>query len=196
MSKLKCRGCGDRFQRDSMLQLAGSNYHSFDCAAAYATEKQQKARERQLLKAKQADKKKHAKRKREFYENDVKTRATAARTACHAYINFRDRGSHCICCGREITGNPHAGHFLESGNNPIIRYNEDNIHSQSSYCNMYQGGNSDDYEGRLRLKIGDKRVDYLLANKGGTMKRTAQDYKEIEDYYKGKLKALQGYNYE
>lgn len=171
-----------------MVKLAGSNYHSISCASAYAIERSTKARERQLLKAKQAEKQKHAKRKREFYENDVKTRAAAAKVACHQYINARDKGKPCICCGREINGNPHAGHFLESGNNPLIRYNEDNIHSQLNYCNMYQGGNSDDYEGRLRLKIGDKRVDYLLANKGGTMKRTAQDYKEIEDYFRAKLK--------
>lgn len=191
MAKLKCVGCKERFPSESMIRLPIGNVHSIDCATAYASEKSRKARERQYMKAKAAEKKKHAKRKREFYENDVKTRAAAAKTACHQYINARDKGKPCICCGRPITGNPHAGHFLESGNNPKIRYNEDNINSQLSYCNLYQGGDSDDYEGRLRLKIGDDRVDYLLANKGGTMKRTAQDYKEIEDYYKHKLKGLE-----
>lgn len=131
-----------------------------------------------------------AKRKRDFYLGDLKTRKVAAKKECHEYIRLRDKGLPCICCGRKIIGVVHAGHFLESGNNPKIRYHEDNIHAQSSYCNTYKGGDSDDYQGRLRQKIGDERVDSLLSKKGGSVKRTAEDYLDIEAYYKSKILEL------
>jgi len=190
MAKCKCLGCGERFEKESMIKVNVCRFHSFDCVTAYGLKKVRKAQEKQLLKAQKEQKKKYSKRKREFYDNDIKTRKAAAKTACHKYIQARDWENPCICCGRPFKKSFHAGHFKESGNNPKIRYHEDNINLQSEYCNRYQGGNSDDYEGRLRLKIGDDRVDYLLANKGGTVKRTAQDYKQIEDYYKAKLMEL------
>jgi hypothetical protein len=112
--------------------------------------------------------------------------------ACHAYIRERDKRNPCICCGRNLGRKFDAGHYLESGNNPKIRYDEDNIHGQSVYCNQYKGGNSDDYRGRLVKKIGLSRVERLESMKGGTVKRTCDDYKEIEKYYKDKLKSIEG----
>ena len=159
-------------------------YCNFTCAAQHG-----------LAKAKadaiKTKKKVHAKQKRDFYDTDMKTRKAAAKTACHAYIRERDKNNGCVCCDRPLGENYHAGHFLESGNNSFLRYHEDNINAQSVYCNNFKGGNSAEYEKKLRLKIGDERVDYLLANKGGTVNRTADDYKEIENYYKTKLKELE-----
>lgn len=187
MPLIKCVGCKDRFPKESMIKLPIGNVHSMGCAIIYANKKQCKARAKHLAKTKADAKKKHSKQKRDFYESDIKTRKAAAKKACHDYIRARDKELPCICCGRPLGEKYDAGHFLESGNNSELRYNEDNIHAQSVYCNQYKGGDSDDYEGRLRLKIGDERVDYLLANKGGTVKRTAEDYKEIENYFKEKL---------
>ena len=142
------------------------------------------------INAAKKEKKADAKRKRDFYANDITTRKSAAKKACHAYIRYRDRNQTCICCDRPLGKNFDAGHFLESGNNPKIRYNEDNIHAQSVYCNQYQGGNSGDYEARLREKIGNNRVDLLKENRGGTLRRTAEDYYEIENKFKEMLKKL------
>ena len=139
-----------------------------------------------------AEKKVWAKEKREFRQSDVKVRKAAAKKACHAYIRARDQGKGCICCHRPLGAKYDAGHWLESGNNPQIRYDERNIHAQSVYCNQYKGGDSGDYEKNLRLKIGDEAVDDLLSKKGGTVKRTGEDYLEIEQYFKNKLKELEG----
>ncbi len=171
-----CRECKFTFEPRNSLQTCCNPA----CAIVHVKKKR-------IAKQKKAN----ARQKREFYDNDLKTRKAAAKTACHAYIRARDDGKPCICCGRPLGEKFDAGHFLESGNNPKIRYHEDNIHAQSVYCNQFKGGNSGDYKGRLIDKIGAERVDYLLANKGGTMKRTAQDYKEIEVYYKQKLKELE-----
>ena len=124
-----------------------------------------------------------------FKGKDLRVRKAAAKMACHRYIRARDKGLPCICCNRPLTS-INAGHYLESGNNPQIRYDEDNIHNQSIYCNQYKGGDSDDYKGNLIKKIGLERVERLESMKGGIVKRTPDDYKEIEEYYKAKLKDL------
>jgi len=162
-----------------------SSVCGLDCKVEWAANKGKKA-------VKDKAKKDHALRKRVFYANDLKTRKAAAKKACHEYIRLRDKGNPCICCGRPLGYKFDAGHYLESGNNPKIRYDENNIHAQSVYCNQYQGGNSDDYRGRLIAKIGVDEVERLESMKGGTVKRTAQDYKDIEDYYKDKIKLLEG----
>ena len=159
-------------------------------AIKWSIEKSAKVKAKAQKKAEAAKNKEHAQKKREFYNDDIKTRKNSAKQACHAYVRRRDYGKPCICCNREIKGTVHAGHYLESGNNSRIRYDADNIHAQSGYCNTYKGGNSDDYRGNLVRKIGSKRVERLESMKGGAMKRTAQDYKEIELYYKQKLKEL------
>lgn len=179
----RCKNCKTKNEKFIVIGINAFCDNDYKCASEFGRSKS--AADKQ-----EATKKKNAKQKREFKDNDIKTRKEAAKKACHEYIRKRDCDLPCICCGRVIVGTVHAGHFLESGNNSFLRYNEDNIHAQSSYCNTYKGGNSDDYEGRLRVKIGNERVDYLLANKGGAIKRSASDYKAIEVKYKAKLKAV------
>ncbi len=120
---------------------------------------------------------------------DIKTRKIAARLYCHKYINLRDAGKPCICCGKPDT--QHAGHFIKAGSSSFLRYHEDNIHAQNCYCNLEEGGDSGNYEANLRLKIGDKRVDWLLDNRSRIIKRSAEDYYEIEKYYREKIKCLE-----
>lgn len=180
MSKRKCGHCGDRKLKESMFITPLMAFCNRDHAAQYAFNNKQKGSD-----------KIHREKKRSFRQSDLRIRKAAAKKACHEYIRYRDRKNNCICCGRKLGDKFDAGHFLESGNNPRIRYDEDNIHGQSVYCNQYQGGDSDDYRGRLIQKIGVTKVERLESLKGGTVKRTAEDYIEIESYYKQKLKELQ-----
>lgn len=173
----KCKTCKKPFKPFNSLEVVCS----IKCALIYNKQKKAKEYKQETIKL-----------KKDFYNSDLKTRAKAAKLACHAYIRARDYGRPCICCNRSTsTGKINAGHWLESGNYPSIRFHEDNIHSQLEYCNTYQHGDSDDYEGNLRKKIGDERVDYLLLQKGVSIKRTCDDYREIEKHYKQKLKGLQ-----
>ena len=174
-----CKGCKTKYPEQELLKINLSWFHSYDCATQYAKQKAKKDKE-------QADKK----FKREFYEKDPKTRAKAAKEWCHRYIRERDSGKPCICCNRPLGGKFDAGHFHESGNYSRIRYHEDNIHGQRSDCNMHKGGDSGDYRVNLIKKIGQDKVDWLDSQRSGVIKRTAQDYKEIENYYKAKLKEL------
>jgi hypothetical protein len=171
-----------------MISVIAGKFCTHKCLVNYGIN----ATDKLLKKTKLNEKKEHNKRKKKFYDNDLKTRKGAAKRACHTYIKARDKGLPCICCNRPMNNSKiDAGHYLESGNNPLIRYNADNIHSQLSVnCNKMHGGNSDDYRGNLIKKIGLTRVERLERMKGGTIKRTCEDYKEIENYYKAKLKNL------
>ena len=170
----KCKVCENRFQVWSSTQQACSP----NCAL-----------EVDRISAAKKEKKEDIKRKKDFHENSLRTRRRALKEACHLYIRMRDKDQPCICCGQPLKPDFHAGHFLESGSNPKIRYNEDNIHGQNLNCNYFKSG-SGDYEKNLRLKIGDERVDFLKSNTGGYVKSTGQELKVIEIYYKDKLKEL------
>lgn len=182
LKQKKCRHCKELFSPFNSMAKA--------CSVACAIGLVASTKEKEAKRAVKADNKKHAERKREYRANDTKIRKAAAKKSCHLYIRARDAKNGCICCHRPLGKNYDAGHFIESGNGSFLRYHEDNIHAQSVYCNQYKGGDSGDYEENLRAKIGDERVDWLKANKNVIVKRTAQDYKAIEDEYNRKYKEL------
>lgn len=189
---LKCVQCGERKPREEMDKInnISSICKDIDCKVTYATKKGKKAVKDNISKiyGKGGGRKKGVSQKEK--EQDLKTRKSAAKEACHKYIRLRDKEKLCICCDKPLGNNFHAGHYLESGNNPRIRYDEDNISGQRLDCNFFKGGDSGMYRENLIKKIGLDRVKRLESMKGGTVKRTAQDYKDIEDYYKDKLKQL------
>lgn len=185
---LLCTNCKKRFPRETMIRGAVGNFHNAKCRREYAVVVFGSARVAATSAAKLASKPTLAPKAKNRTERMI--REDAAKLACHTYIKARDRNKFCICCNEPLDLNFHAGHFLESGNNPKIRYDEDNINSQRSGCNLLLNGNHKAYESNLRLRIGNVKVDTLIANKGGTVKRTIDDYRVIETYYKRKLKEI------
>lgn len=184
VAKLKCKQCKEYFKRETMFNppFMQGRFCTEDHMVEWSLENQSKGRD----KIAKAERKESTKAKK----NKLKTRKKAAKTACHDYIRARDSGKGCICCGRPLGANFHAGHFLESGNNPQIRYDENNIHGQRLDCNFFKGGDSGDYQENLINKIGLEAINKLKNLTGGTIKRTADDYLVIEKYYKDKLKEL------
>jgi len=182
VAKLRCKHCREYFKRETMVISPGGKFCTNEHRVEWAIENQSKGRDKiAKLERKEITK---AKKSR------LKTRKEAAKTACHLYIRTRDSGNPCICCGKPLGSSFQAGHWQESGNNPQIRYNEDNIHGQRLDCNFFRGGDSGDYKENLIAKIGQSRVNDLLNLKGGTMKRSPDDYRAIEKYFKDKLKAI------
>lgn len=80
-------------------------------------------------------------------------------THFHRYIRNRDKGKPCISCGNQTT--LQAGHFYSAGQNPVVRFNEDNVHGQCLYCNYHQHGNLIPYQQNLIEKIGLERFEAL-----------------------------------
>ena len=83
-------------------------------------------------------------------------------THFHKYIRNRDEGKPCISCGSFTT--LQAGHFYSAGNNPSVRFNEDNVHGQCKKCNYFLSGNLIPYRQNLIEKIGQERFDKLELN--------------------------------
>lgn len=180
----RCKQCKEKVEKPYIAGIF--SFCGIEHAKDYAMSNIEKGRKKIVKEVKKVN----AKKKRDFYDNDIKTRKAAAKKACHDYIKLRDAGKNCICCDKPMLKQIHAGHWLESGNNPAIRYHEDNIHSQSAYCNTFKGGDSGDYKANLIDKIGLERVTYLLDSKGVSVKYSVDDYKFIERWYKLKIKDL------
>ena len=132
-----------------------------------------------------------------YNADDIKIRKKAAKTACHLYIRTRDVNKGCISCENSLVGTKFdAGHLIESGNYPFIRYHEDNIFGQCVHCNQHKGGNQVEAKKGAIKRIGEDRVNWLYESKNKPIKRTIEDYREIERYYKEKLKHLKRTNNE
>ena len=177
--KRRCSQCKEYKIADDGIVINNTFFCDIDCATSKAFNGIQKGRDIT-----------HKAKKKVYNDNKLSTRKRASKEACHEYIRLRDKNEACICCGEPLGNDYHAGHFQESGNNPKLRYDEDNIHGQKSSCNIYKGGDSGYYKENLIKKIGVDRVNKLLENKGGTVKRTAQDYRDIESYYKDLIKKI------
>ena len=174
MKKKKCKNelCKKAFIPDRPFQSVCSPA----CSLAYIKNKKDKK-----FKAETAKRKKHLR------ESDKSWWEEKAVKVCNAYIRARDKNDGCICCGAMTAMQWDAGHFRPSTHS-FLRYHEDNIHKQRSRpCNKDQSGNLTAYEDRLRLKIGDEKVDWLKLNHP-VKKWTIEELKEIIVSYKEKIK--------
>lgn len=115
--------------------------------------------------------------------------AKKAKLACHTYIRERDKNEPCISCSRYHSGQYHAGHFMPSGVNAALRFDEANIHKQCAPCNLFKSGNLTLYRINLVKKIGAEEVE-RLETYNITKKYSKEDLDEITVYYKDKLRLL------
>lgn len=180
--KRRCRQCKEYRPADQML-ITPSNAAFCDdiCAATYS--KKQIPRER----------KREAKRqKREFYENDIKTRREAAVKWFNRFIRLRDAGKPCCSCGTTNPGIKYdAGHYIPAGSCSALRFDERNCHIQCSVqCNQHKSGNRVNYRLFLIREYGQEEVDRLEGPQP-TINITVDWYREIEETYKAKCKELE-----
>jgi hypothetical protein len=180
--KRRCSQCKTYKIATDGIVIRNIFYCDFDCATAKAFNGISKGAD--IV---------HKAKKKVYNENKLSTRKRATKEACHEYIRLRDKDKLCICCGEPLGDDFEAGHFWESGNFSFIRYHEDNIHGQRKHCNRFKGGDSGFYRENLVNKIGPERVQWLDNNRSNKTKMTADDYREIEAYYKAKINKLNQY---
>ncbi|MFZ9066235.1 MAG: recombination protein NinG [bacterium] len=182
--KRRCRNCKGYYPIEDGKIVNEGFYCTEHCIIQYAIKN--KSRGSKVI---QKERKKH---KREYYENDIKTRREAAVYWCNRYIRLRDAGNGCISCG---TCKPHiqyaAGHYISAGSCTALRFDERNIHLQCNVrCNQQLSGNRGEYRKRLIEKVGQQVVDFLEGPQP-VIKITAEWYKSIEEKYKAKCKELE-----
>lgn len=173
---IKCKHCRQQFEPERKGQKACS----IECAQAIVQSERDKAFRRET-----------ARRKRELRESDSRYWAGKARAACHSFVRLRD--SRCISCDKELTGKYDAGHYFNSNDYPALRYDERNIHAQCPRCNSakMKGGNLLEYRMGLTERYGEAFVQELEAlSRSASKKWTIPELKQIEQYYKNKIKAL------
>lgn len=172
----KCKHCRLPFSPERKGQKACS----IECAQGIVQAEHDKAFRRET-----------ARRKKELKDKDAKYWARKAVKAAHAYIRARDRS--CISCGKYLEGKYDAGHFFNSNDYPALRYDERNIHAQCPRCNSakMKGGNLLEYRIGLVNRYGEAFVQQLEQMSRCASKRwTIPELKQIEQYYKDKLKEL------
>ena len=188
MPKLKCCGCKERFDADTMVKLPAGNFHSMNCAYKYAQVKQERARAR--LKAK-AGKEKRATDK--ATRDRLKSRGDwvkEAQTEFNKFIRMRDHNEPCISCQKHHSGQYHAGHYLTTGAHPELRFNENNCAKQCQPCNTHLSGNLIRYRENLIVKIGVAAVEEL-EGPHPLDKLSIDDIKAIKQKYRTKTRELQ-----
>ena len=190
-SKRKCSYCGKFFDKDAMIITPILAFCSPEHQYEYGMTQTKQLRQ----KVQKHDKKRFAKKKRSYYENDIKTRKREAQAAFNAYIRERDRGLPCISCDKPDDGSHqrHASHYKSVGANSALRFNELDVHASCSQCNNMKSGNIQGYRPRLIEKIGQDKFDWL-ETQNQTIKYTCDELKEIELKYKNKLKELKAKN--
>jgi len=172
-----CPYCQTEFKPKKFAQVC---CHNYKCALEHVRSKRQRAVEAAKRKSNRGAR--------------VKLKTCSqwlreAQSAFNAYIRYRDKSDGCISCGRNHSGQYHAGHYRSIGACPELRFCEDNVHKQCAPCNNHLSGNAIDYRIRLADKLGMERVEWL-EGKNEPKKYTIEDAKEIKKLYKQKLKLL------
>lgn len=175
-AKLKtCRHCKTRFEPARPLQHACGPICALEIGRIQTAKKVAKAA---------------LKERKETKESLEKLKSRSAwETECRAIVQklarIRDRNDGCISCNLPATwkGQWHGSHFRSHGAASAVQFHLWNIHKSCSPCNRDKGGNIINYRPRLVEKIGQDKVDWLMAQN--------QTRKLNVDYYK-KFKRVMG----
>lgn len=124
-------------------------------------------------------------------ENSLSFWAKKTEEKCNEYIRLRDKDQPCISCGTMSQSVKYdAGHFIPVGRSKFLRYEETNIHRQcSNNCNQKKSGNYIEYRKSMVKKYGADHVEWLEFDHP-TPRRRIDDYKQIYEHYKEKIKEL------
>lgn len=116
--------------------------------------------------------------------NSIPKLTAKAQKVFNAYIRKRDNGLLCISCGQRQ--GDQAGHYLPVKQYSALRFDENNVNLQCSYCNLYLHGNQVFYRKGLIAKIGAKAVEDLenMAITNRIKKWSRSELEEIIEKYK------------
>lgn len=152
----KCAECPTRFilspQRPTQRVC-----ESIECLLKHV----ERNKEKDAKKAAKAERMKDAARRDAI--TPMRDRLARLQVIVNQIVNLRDRFKPCISCDKPwIEGEVrHASHFKSIGSNSALRFNFWNLNTSCSACNWKKAGNIQEYEPRLRIKIGNDKVDFL-----------------------------------
>ena len=90
----------------------------------------------------------------------------------------------CVTCGKQMPWKEaHAGHFVRR-RHYSVRWNEQNVHPQCVFCNVYADGNEGEYARFIIDTYGRETLDELLSMKHETRKWTYSELQELLEIYR------------
>lgn len=102
----------------------------------------------------------------------------------------------CFTSGKKVEGtNAHCGHMFPSGScGAVLRYHPLNLHCQSYYENINQGGNGAVYAINFINTYGQEKMDTMLRLKNKSIKADSLFYEKlIEMYTNNTLEEIEEY---
>jgi Bacteriophage Lambda NinG protein len=102
----------------------------------------------------------------------------------------------CFTSGKKVEGaNAHCGHMFPSGScGAVLRYHPLNLHCQSYFENINQGGNGAVYALNFIEKYGQEKMNKMLQLKNKSIKADTQFYEKlIELYTNNTLEEVENY---
>ena len=82
-----------------------------------------------------------------------------------------------------------CGHWIKR-QHQAARFSEVNCNTQCKHCNNFEQGNDANYRQFLVERHGESKVLLLEASRRQATKRSANDLKQIADYYKNQVNEL------
>ena len=163
--KLKCKGCPERFERDSMIKVQLNWYHSFECASAHGLAKARKKANADTVKRAKA-----VRAAQKAAKEKVKPKSkwlSELQSEFNRYVRLVAVNDGCISCDKPASwdGQWHCSHYYSRGHSPALRFHLWNCHKSCSVCNSHLSGNIGEYTPRLIEKIGADRYDWLVEHK-------------------------------
>lgn len=149
----KCKYCPEKFIPRNSLQTVCSPKCAIQLANQISERKQKRLEKEQRA----------AWNKRKADVKPLSHWMNMTQRAFNDYIRTRD-GNICISCGSTTAVSYHAGHYRTTAAASQLRFNEDNVHSQCSACNVHHSGAIGPYRINLITKIGLQRVLELESN--------------------------------
>jgi hypothetical protein len=174
----KCKCCPEKFIPRNSLQTVCSP----KCAIQLANQLSERKQKRQEKEQRAAWNKRKA---------DVKPLShwiNMTQRAFNDWIRARD-GDICISCGSTTATSYHAGHYRTTAAASQLRFDENNVHSQCSACNVHHSGAIGPYRINLIAKIGLQRVLALESN-NTPHRYTREELGAIRARYRALLRAL------
>lgn len=135
-----------------------------DCINGYAEAQAAKAQRAEEKKARAAAKVERAETRRR--KEAIKPRSkwlAECQVIVNKIVRIRDARLGCCSCdrGSDWDGQWHASHLRSVGAASAVRFHLWNIHKGCSVCNNHLSGNLAEYLPRIRVRIGDQKVDWL-----------------------------------
>jgi len=174
----KCRVCPEKFTPRNSLQTV--------CSPKCAIQLANQLSERKIKRQEKAER--AAWNKRKAGVKPLKHWMNMTQRAFNDFIRARD-GDVCISCGSTMAISYHAGHYRTTAAASQLRFNEYNVHSQCSACNVHHSGAIGPYRINLISKIGLQRV-LALENNNTPHRYTREELAEIRALYRARLRAL------